>query len=94
MTQRDAGLVPAECIVDAVYQDLMDDPLAAATRLYAGLGLELSEATARAMQAYLAAKPRGMHGVHQYQTGDSQTRVRERALFRNYQLRHRVPDET
>ena len=46
------------------------------------------------MQAYLAAKPRGMHGVHQYQTGDSQTRVRERALFRNYQLRHRVPDET
>ena len=94
MTQRDAGLVPAECIVDAVYQDLMDDPVAAVTRVYAGLGLELSAATVQAMQSYLAAKPRGKHGVHQYQSGDAQTRVRERALFRNYQLRHGVPDET
>ena len=94
MSQRDAGLVPAERIVDSVYQDLMDDPVAAVTRVYAGLGLELGDATVQAMQSYLAAKPRGKHGVHRYQAGDAQSRVRERALFRNYQLRHGVPDET
>ena len=94
MRQRDAGLIPAERIVDSVYQELMDDPLATVTRLYAGLDLELDEATLQAMQDYLAAKPKGKHGVHRYQAADAQTRVRERALFRAYQLRHGVPDES
>lgn len=94
MHQRDEGIVPADRMADSRYQDLMDDPLAAVADLYGRLGMSLGEEAAARIRAYVAAKPKGKFGVHRYEEGDKETLARERTLFREYQLRYGVPDES
>jgi hypothetical protein len=44
------------------------------------------------MQSY-GSQARGKHGVHRYRA-ETRKPGAQQALFRNYQLRHGVPDET
>jgi len=87
--QREAGIVPAANITDSRYQDLMDEPMACIEKIYAHFGMTVSAEARTDMLAYLASKPQGQFGRHEYVT-----RGEERALFRRYQEMYDVPDET
>ena len=45
------------------------------------------------MEDYLARKPKGVFGVHAYQTGDRGLTESERPLFERYQQYFQVPNE-
>jgi hypothetical protein len=67
--RRDGGSIPARC-GDVRFTDLMDDPVAAIGGAYEAIGRELAREHATAITEYVAAKPRGKHGVHRYQAAD------------------------
>jgi hypothetical protein len=67
--RRDEGSIPAPC-GDVRFSDLMTDPVAAIAAAYAAIGRELRPEHAVAITDYLAAKPRGKHGVHRYDAAD------------------------
>jgi hypothetical protein len=92
MQQRDSGLVPAANIADSRYQDLMDDPMSCIEQTYQYFGMTLSDDARAGMQSYLQAKPKGKHGMHQYEV-DAE-RSKDRQLFRRYQQLYNVADET
>lgn len=67
--RRDDGSIPAAC-GDVRFSDLMGDPVAAIRGAYDAIGRELVPEHATAITGYLAAKPRGKHGVHRYEAAD------------------------
>ncbi|MEM0955866.1 MAG: sulfotransferase [Pseudomonadota bacterium] len=91
MHQRETGIVPEARIFDSRFQDLMEDPIACIQAIYDHFQLELEDTTRQAMLVYLAGKPRGKFGPHEYVVNAEQ--ARDRALFRRYQEAYNVPDE-
>jgi hypothetical protein len=92
---RDDAAAAAATFVDVAYADLVADPLAAVTRVYADAGLRLGDDAAARMRAYLVRKPKGKHGTHVYEIGETGADVTtERERFVEYQRRYRVPSET
>jgi hypothetical protein len=89
--QREQGVVPAANIADSRYQDLMDDPIACIESLHGHFGMTLGEEARGRMMEYLASKPKGKFGKHDYRVDEA--RSKERALFRRYQELYDVPDE-
>jgi hypothetical protein len=55
---------------DVRFADLMDDPVAAIAGAYGGIGRELTGEHREAITRYVAAKPRGQHGIHRYTAED------------------------
>ncbi len=68
--QRERGSIPGDRIVDSHFLDLMSDPVVALRRLYEQLDLAWPANHDRVVRDYVAAKPRGKHGEHQYDFGD------------------------
>jgi hypothetical protein len=91
MAQREAGVVPSANIADSRYQDLMEGPMACIENIYQHFGMQLSGQAKSNMLAYLASKPKGKFGKHQYEIDEK--RGKERALFARYQRLYDVPDE-
>ncbi len=56
--------------VDVYFDDLCDDPVAVAGRVYAAAGHELTTGAEGAMRRWLGANRRGSHGVHRYAPED------------------------
>ena len=91
---RDSGAVPAEQFMDLRFQELMADPIATIAHVYAWLDLEFSAKIEASMRAYLAAKPRGKHGAHDYSFADlGLDLATERERFSAYQARFEVVSE-
>jgi hypothetical protein len=67
--RRDEGSIRAPC-GDVLFSDLMADPVTAIRGAYEAVGRELVPAHASAITDYLAAKPRGKHGLHRYEASD------------------------
>ena len=63
--RRAEGSLPCPC-GDVRFADLMTDPVRAIERAYESIGRALSPSHRAAIADYLAAKPRGKHGTHQY----------------------------
>jgi hypothetical protein len=62
--------------------------------LYRALGDSLSPETADAMRAYLAGRPKDVHGKHEYSFADlGLDPAVERARFARYQRHFSVPEE-
>lgn len=93
MQWRDDGTIPNDRIVDSRYQDLVEDPAAAARKIYDRLDIPFSDEDAGRITAYLAFKPKHKHGVHAYRTMTPEQVARTRPYFKRYQERHNVPDE-
>jgi hypothetical protein len=55
---------------DVRFADLMADPVAAIAGAYEAIGRDLTAEHRAAVTRYLAAKPRGKHGVHRYTAED------------------------
>ncbi|MCU0267260.1 MAG: sulfotransferase [Acidimicrobiales bacterium] len=93
-TERAAGTLPAERIVDVHYAELMADPVATVASLYERCGRSLGSEAAARISAYVTAKPRARHGVHRYDlgaTGFDAGALEE--LFAGYRARHDIPAE-
>jgi hypothetical protein len=56
--------------VDVHFEHLMRDPVGAVGQAYERMGRRLTTAHADAIRAYLAEKPKGKFGVHQYAPED------------------------
>ncbi len=67
--------------VDVTHDDFVADSLGVVRRIYERFGLALGEQAEAAMQAHVAAHPKGEHGSHEYalaEWGLDADRVRER----------------
>lgn len=70
MRERASGLVPDARIVDLAYAELMRDPAACMARVYERLEMPFGPADAQRIRDYLASKPKGKHGQHEYSLAD------------------------
>lgn len=87
------GAVPQGQVHNFLYADLVRQPLPALESLYRDMGQSLDETAREAMQTYLARKPQGKFGKHQYSLGEQRENARKRQLYQRYQTYFNVPDE-
>ena len=81
----EAGTIPGDRLQAVPYLDFFADPERGLERLYAGLGLPLTDAGRRAMLGYIANKPKDKFGHHAYAVGDSDLIASERLKWRAVQ---------
>jgi hypothetical protein len=92
--QRAEGTIPDERIIDVRYQDLMSDPIGTLRGVYERIGADFPEAVGERVLAYLAAKPKGAHGAHEYSLAEFGLDTAElRQRYAGYQAAYDVPDE-
>jgi hypothetical protein len=83
---------PAAQFFDVSFESIESDPLGTVERVYDFLGWPLTYDARNAMARFLAANPKGKHGVHRYtleQFGLS--RANQSARFRTYCERFSIP---
>jgi hypothetical protein len=91
---RKSGRLPEGQVVDLYFQDFIRDQVGTVRRAYEHFGLELSDAAAKAMQAFLDQNPADKHGRHLYSFADiGMDEGQVRKLFRNYQAHFDIPSE-
>ena len=66
----------------------MDQPIECVEHIYRYFDIPLKEATKQRILDYLAAKPKGKFGAHNYQSDAT-----ERHYFERYQQHYQVPSE-
>ncbi len=88
MAQRASGVIPDASICDSHYYDLLEDPIANVQKIYKHFGMQLGDDAAARMTQYLADKPQGKFGAHNYSSD-----VLERPFFKRYQEHYGVPSE-
>jgi hypothetical protein len=94
MRLRDSGALAPARIRDVRYHDLMADPWGTIAGVYEHFGLELAPQARARMERYLANKPKGKHGRHEYAFADlGLDLATERARFARYQERYGVKSE-
>ncbi|MBT8138818.1 MAG: sulfotransferase [Gammaproteobacteria bacterium] len=59
--------LPENIFVDCSQQELVDQPLALARRIYESFALPFSADTEAALQTHIDANPKGKHGKHEYE---------------------------
>ncbi len=87
------GVIPAERVQPVRYLEFFADPAAALETLYRGLDIALTPEALAAMQGYIASKPKGKFGEHDYDLGAETTRAEERDKFRKFQKYFGVESE-
>jgi hypothetical protein len=88
----DAGFPESICHIH--YMDLISDPVSTVEGVYRHFGMTSAHEMASAIEAYVAAKPKGGYGTHSYQVEDhGLDEQKERAKFRPYMLRFGVTAE-
>ena len=90
---QDRGEIPGEQCFSSLYVDLIERPVEAVRRIYDEAGLGFTPENTRRIEAYLAKKPQGKFGRHDYGVGEIAEIRRKRAIFRRYQEHFGVPDE-
>jgi hypothetical protein len=94
MRLRDSGALDPARLFDVRYADLMSDPWSTIAGVYEHFGLELAAAARSRMERYLAHKPRGKFGRHEYSFADLGLDLgTERERFARYQERYGVKSE-
>jgi hypothetical protein len=89
----DAGFPDPVCHVH--HMDLISDPVSTVEGVYRHFGMTLAPDMASAIDAYVAAKPKGGYGEHSYHFEDhGLDEAAERAKFRPYMVRFGVTAET
>ena len=59
---RDRDLLPADRSIDVHFDEFMRDDVATVERIYERAGLPMTTGARRALDAHMAANPRGKHG--------------------------------
>jgi hypothetical protein len=79
------GTIPRDRIHPVAYLDFFADPDAALERLYSDMGSPLDRAAKASMLDYIASKPKGKFGSHDYDRGDEELIAEGRDQFRVFQ---------
>jgi hypothetical protein len=91
---RDEDPERSKQFFDVRFQDLMKDPVGVLESVYEHVEMEFVPSHAERIRSYLAAKPRGMHGRHEYRLEDMGIELaQERDRFSRYQERFSVQSE-
>lgn len=91
---RRSGRLPESQVVDLYFHDFIRDQVGTVRRAYAHFGLELSDAAAAAMNAFLDENPADKHGKHLYEFADIEMDEQEvREMFHGYQSHFEIPSE-
>jgi hypothetical protein len=81
-----------DAILDVHYADVMRDPIGSVAAIYRRFGEPFTREAEAAMEAYLAANPKGKHGRHAYSLEDYGLTARSvRARFADYIERYDIP---
>ena len=89
---EDAGFADPVCHVH--HMDLISDPVSTVDSVYKHFGMELQAETASAIETFVAAKPKGGYGVHNYDFEDhGLDEQQERKRFRPYMVHFGVATE-
>ena len=82
----------ADAILDVQYVDIMKDPIGECRRIYEHFGEPFTDEAQAAMDAYMAANPKGKHGKHDYSLERyGLTREGVHEAFADYIARYRIP---
>lgn len=65
-TWSTAGDYPQATFYDMYFPDFVADQFAEVSKIYAALGLDMTDKAAAAMRAFIADNPQGKHGLHTY----------------------------
>ena len=87
------GVIRAGSHAHIQYRDFMNAPMQAIERTYRALGLAATDEAFAAMSAYLAGRPQGGQGRHEYVRADDAAIAQERRKYRRYQGYFGVADE-
>jgi hypothetical protein len=89
----DASLPDAQ-VHHSHYADFLTDPFGVVRSVYDAFGRELSTDAQARMKAYLANRPKDLHGKHEYSFDDlGLDRATESARFARYRAEFAVPEE-
>jgi hypothetical protein len=94
IAERENGTIPNDRIVDSHFLDLMADPVAALHKTYEQLELDWPAGHDAVVGDYLARKPKGKHGAHNYtfaEVGLDEASVR--ATFAHYVAHYGIIEE-
>lgn len=92
--QRDSGAVPNDRFFDINYRDLMSDPTDTIGQVYDWLGVSFTDDVRAGISTYLAKRPKGKYGEHQYTFEDlGLDKDTVRAGFQAYIDRFDIPAE-
>jgi hypothetical protein len=87
------GTIPRERVAPVRYVEFFADPASQLEALYEGLEIPLTAEGHRAMLDYIAQKPKGKFGEHDYETGGEALIAEERERFARFRDYFGVPDE-
>jgi hypothetical protein len=93
MDQMDKGLIPASQFRHVQYMDFIDNPIATVEKLYAEMGVTMTDAARKALTDYITAHPRESRPAHKYNVDVAARITEERKLFERYQTRFNVKTE-
>lgn len=87
------GTLKADHVCNSQYDDFMTDPMAAVRKIYTQLGLDLTADVEQRMRQFLAEKPQGQYGRHEYEHPPREVIEYEREVYKKYQDYFSVPNE-
>jgi len=87
------GSIKKENICNSQYDEFMVNPMAAVRKIYAYLDIDLTADIEEKMKEFLAHKPRGKFGKHEYEHPPQAVIDYERKIYSRYQEYFSVPDE-
>lgn len=93
IAQMECGEIPRDRICNILYRDLVDDPVGAASRIFAHFDLPLSDANRQAIADYVTQNPRSARPPHHYDAETQAMLERMRPAFRAYCDHFGVPQE-
>lgn len=89
----DDGTLDKRQVSNFQYREFMADPMAAVRGIYRDFDLELTPEVEARMVKFLADKPQGKFGKHEYQHAPDEVIRHERAVYSKYQAYFSVPNE-
>jgi hypothetical protein len=87
------GSIPTDRISNFQYTTMIERPIEGIRELYRQANMTLSVDAERRMRGYIAAKPQGKFGKHQYELGEQEQIAKARLHFQKYQDYFGVPAE-
>ena len=87
------GVLPRGQLCNVQFQDFIKDPPGVVKQIYDHYGIDLTESQRAALQAHVDHARHESRPRHRYETGSSETVLKDRAAFAKYQNYFNVPNE-
>ena len=89
----ESGSIPKEKVHHVLYRDLLENPWQSIADIYKHVGYSLDDDAEQRMKNFIASKPQGKFGKHEYTVASGEEEKKIRQLFERYQRYYGVPNE-